>query len=542
MELVQPASTSAGIQKTPAFRLPPELVDRAATSMCWITAFCAVTSFIAIPLENLLQPEMAGVFQDPVQRLILLSLVFVSLGFIALIRMGTVSKYTLLDIGTGFRVFVAFTIGWYETSLPVQVDHPVRGMSAIALWVILTSFFIPNSRLKTAFACVACALAWPVTYYIHSQMNDYPPYPINRMIVWLFPIVLMSIWAYVVNSRMLQMYISNQRAEELGSYKLDYVIGKGGMGEVWRARHRLLIRDAAIKLIRPEVLAGLNGRQESLMRKRFEREAQATASLRSPHTVDLFDFGMTKDRAFYYAMELLDGVDLQTLVERYGPLHPGRVKKILLEVCESLGEAHHHGIIHRDIKPKNLVLSRLGLQYDFTKVLDFGLAKSIRPHDASLMTMEGVATGTPAYLAPEIAMGEARIDGRSDIYSLGCVAYFLLTGQLVFNEPSPTALALAHVQKQLVAPSQRTELPIPAGLEALVLKMLSKDPNDRPHDAEELAAMLNALTDIPEWTAEDAKEWWHTNLPELATPPTCQDTDLEITSDFSVVDAAKLKA
>lgn len=543
MELVQPASSTGVAQKTPAFRLPSELVDRAATAMCWITAFCAITSFIFIPLEHLLQPEMAGVFQSPSQRLILLLMVFVSLGFILLIRTGAVSKYTLLDVGTGFRVFVAFVIGWYETALPIHTDHPVRGLSAIALWIILTSFFMPNSPLKTALAVIASASAWPVTYLIHAKLNGYPSPPINRMLVWLLPIAMMSIWAYVVNSRMLQMYLSNQKAEEMGSYKLDYVIGKGGMGEVWHARHRMLFRDAAVKLIRAEVLAGLNGRQETMMRKRFEREAQATASLRSPHTVDLFDFGMTKDNAFYYAMELLDGVDLQTMVERYGPLHPGRVRKILMEVCESLEEAHHHGIIHRDIKPKNIFLSRLGLEYDFTKVLDFGLAKSIFVRDMSLMTLEGVATGTPAYLAPEIAMGEADVDGRADIYSLGCVAYFLLTGQLVFNEPSPTALALAHVQKQPIPLSERTELPIPAGLEAIVMKMLSKEKSARPRSAEELSRMLKSLMDVPEWTAEDAKVWWQTNLPEVAEPVICGgNSESESTSEFAVMSTAKLKA
>ncbi len=509
--------------------------------MCWITAFCAITSIIAIPLEHLTQPEMAQQFSDPGQRLILLLLVFVSAGFLVLLRTGWLSKYTLLDVGSWFRVFVAFVIGWYETAMPIHTDYPVRGLSAVALWVILTSFFMPNSPVKTALVCLGSVIAWPVTYFLHLKIYDFPPPPLNRLVVWLFPIVMMSVWAYVVNSRMLQMYLKNQRAEEMGSYKLDYVIGKGGMGEVWRARHRLLARDAAIKLIRPEILSGLSGRQEDLIRKRFELEAQATAALRSPHTVDLFDFGMTKDHSFYYAMELLDGIDLQVLVERHGPLHPGRVKKILLEVSESLNEAHKHGIIHRDIKPKNIVLSRLGFQYDFTKVLDFGLAKSILPHDATLMTMEGVATGTPAYLAPEIALGESKIDGRSDIYSLGCVAYFLLTGQLVFNEPSPTAMALAHVQKEPVPLSLRTELPVPPELEHVVMQMISKKPSQRPHDVEELMRMLNSLANIPEWTAEDAKTWWKTNLPEIAEPSPCCSKDLESTGEFAVVDPAKLK-
>jgi serine/threonine-protein kinase len=294
------------------------------------------------------------------------------------------------------------------------------------------------------------------------------------------------------------------------------MIGRGGMGEVWRARHKMLARDAAIKLIRPEMLAGVSGRQEQIARRRFELEAQATASLRSPHTVALFDFGQTKDRAFYYVMELLDGVDLQTLVERYGPLAESRVVKILLEACESLEEAHRHGLVHRDIKPKNILLCRLGLQYDFVKVLDFGLVKSLQGSDVSLMTLDGTATGTPAYLSPEVAMGEAKIDGRADLYSLGCVAYFLLTGQMVFTETNPTALALAHVQKRPAPLRERTELKISEGLEAIVLRLLEKDPANRPRSAQELSRQLGALTDIPRWSKEQAMEWWQTNLPETA--------------------------
>jgi serine/threonine-protein kinase len=253
------------------------------------------------------------------------------------------------------------------------------------------------------------------------------------------------------------------------------------------------------------------------MRKRFEREARATASLNSPHTVALYDFGVTKDGLYYYVMELLDGIDLQTLVERYGPLHPGRVLNILSQAAASLEEAHRAGLVHRDIKPKNLVLAKLGLQYDFVKVLDFGLVKlnDANP-DASQMTLDGTATGTPAYLAPEIALGESKIDGRADLYSLGCVAYYLLTGQLVFQESTPTALALAHVSKQPVPVQDRTEMPIPKGLAEIVMKLLEKKPEDRLRSAQELERRLRALADVPSWCPDAAADWWHTNLPETA--------------------------
>src|SRR6185503_17994457 len=198
--------------------------------------------------------------------------------------------------------------------------------------------------------------------------------------------------------------------------------------------------DAAVKLIRPEVLRSSTGRQELLLRKRFEREAQVTASLRSPHTVALYDFGQAKDGTFYYVMELLEGIDLQSLVDRFGPMEPARVANILHQVSQSLEEAHRAGLVHRDIKPRNIILGKLGLQYDFAKVLDFGLVKSLHQDDPgrTMSTMDGVTTGTPAYLSPEVAMGERMIDGRADLYSLGCTAYFLLTGQMVFDAPGAT--------------------------------------------------------------------------------------------------------
>src|SRR6185312_6752491 len=181
----------------------------------------------------------------------------------------------------------------------------------------------------------------------------------------------------------------------IGSYSLDSRLGNGGMGEVWRAKHKLLARDAAIKLIRPEVLRASTGRQEALLRKRFEREAQVTASLRSPHTVALYDFGQAKDGAFYYVMEMLQGIDLQTLVDRFGPMEPARVSDILQQVAHSLQEAHQAGLVHRDIKPRNILLGKLGLEYDFAKVLDFGLVKTLHPEDPdrTLTTMDGATTG-----------------------------------------------------------------------------------------------------------------------------------------------------
>jgi serine/threonine-protein kinase len=331
--------------------------------------------------------------------------------------------------------------------------------------------------------------------------------------VWLGPLIITGVAMYLINRRTISMHLRAQRAEQLGSYQLDYRIGRGGMGEVWRAKHKMLARDAAVKLIRPEVLRASSERQETMLLKRFEREAQATARLRSPNTVALYDFGQSRDGTIYYVMELLDGIDLQTLVDRFGPLHPGRVVNVLIQACESLEEAHRAGLVHRDIKPKNIFLCRLGLQHDFVKVLDFGLVKMAQHKEQSAITLEGITAGTPAYMPPEIGLADAEVDGRADLYSLGCVAYFLLTGQLVFEESSGMAQAIAHIQKTPVPPSQRTELPVPAGLEAIVLRLLAKSPADRYSSAYELGRALRAIRDVPQFCPYTAAEWWHTNMP-----------------------------
>jgi serine/threonine protein kinase len=393
----------------------------------------------------------------------------------------------------------------------------VLGHSGIAVWMLLCGLLMPQAPLRAALGAALCVLMWPAAYWVDLQIYGYQPMPLNRLLVWILPLAIVGVWMYILNNRVLSEYVRQQRAEDIGSYSLESLLGQGGMGEVWRAKHKMLAREAAIKLIRPEVLQASTGRQEELLRKRFEREAQVTASLRSPHTVALYDFGATKDGAFYYAMELLEGVDLQSLVDRFGPMEQSRVIHILSQACRSLEEAHRAGLVHRDIKPKNILLCKMGLEYDFTKILDFGLVKTIRPSgdEESLLTVDGVTTGTPAYIPPEIALGNRAIDGRADLYSLGCVAYFLLSGRMVFDEATPTAYAIAHAQKAPMPLSQRSELPISPELEAIVMQLLEKEPSSRIQTARELARRLRALRDVPQWCPDKAADWWAINMPEL---------------------------
>ena len=244
--------------------------------------------------------------------------------------------------------------------------------------------------------------------------------------------------------------------------------------------------------------------------RRFEREAQVIARLRSPHTVELFDFGMAADGALYYVMELLEGLDADSLLRRFGPTSPERAIHLLRQVCHSLSEAQSCGLVHRDIKPANIFICRYGEEYDFVKVLDFGIVGAIRgaSSDPSLMhTRENRVQGTPAFISPEQAMGTGW-DGRADIYAVGCVAYWLLTGQFVFPAKTPMEMLLQHANSPPLPLSARTELPIPRALDELVLSCLAKDPAQRPQSPRELSRRLEEVESAGAWTQERAREWW----------------------------------
>jgi serine/threonine-protein kinase len=251
--------------------------------------------------------------------------------------------------------------------------------------------------------------------------------------------------------------------------------------------------------------------------RRFEREAQVIARLRSPHTVELFDFGVAADGAFYYVMELLDGLDADSLLRHHGPVPPDRAIYLLRQVCHSLSEAQSCGLVHRDIKPANVFLCRYGEEYDFVKVLDFGIVRAVRdPADSSpAQTQENAIHGTPAFMAPEQAMGTA-FDGRADIYATGCLAYWLLTGHFVFTAETSMGLLLKHAQAAPAPPSSRTDRPIPPALDELVLSCLAKDPAKRPQSARELSRRLAEVEGANAWTQERAREWWATH--EAARP------------------------
>jgi serine/threonine-protein kinase len=285
-------------------------------------------------------------------------------------------------------------------------------------------------------------------------------------------VLLLVVAAYVIYLERLRAALRDAR--ELGAYHLDERIASGGMGEVWRAHHQLLKRPAAIKMVRR---SGVLAERKRTGQVRFAREAQATASLRSPHTVACWDYGVDEEGTLYYVMELLEGTDLQALVTDQGPQPEARVVAMLIQACRSLEEAHGAGLIHRDIKPSNLFLCRLGGEEDFLKVLDFGLVRQAGPQD-SRITARDLIVGTVGYMAPEQIEGE--VEPRSDVYSLACVAYWLLTGQKVFEGVSDLDVLGRHSREVPIPPSRRLGKPISPDLEALVLRCLSKTPADRP--------------------------------------------------------------
>jgi serine/threonine-protein kinase len=319
---------------------------------------------------------------------------------------------------------------------------------------------------------------------------------INVLIWWtLVTIVCVSISRIIHNLRR-----EVRQAMRLGQYTLEKKLGEGGMGMVYRASHAMMRRPTAVKLL-PLEKAG----EASLAR--FEREVQQTARLTHPNTITIYDYGRTPDGVFYYAMELLDGASLEAVVERDGPQPPARVLRVMEMVAGGLAEAHGLGIIHRDIKPANIFLCRQGGELDIAKVLDFGLVKVVEGTEDADVTHDGVVTGTPQYLAPEALTDPDTIDGRSDLYALGAVGYFLLTGEQVFTG-NIVEICGHHLHTEPTPPSARLGRELPADLEKLVMQCLAKEPEDRPQTAGEIRERLAEIRGFPRWRQADARAWW----------------------------------
>jgi serine/threonine protein kinase len=403
---------------------------------------------------------------------------------------------------------------------PMQL---LSGLFALTVTMMARAVLIPSTAFRTF--CLSWLAATPllVVSVVFPQPAIMPGFTLAHDFLKVLTSVNALLWLVIgttlstVTSR--TIYGLRQQvlaASEIGQYTLEEKIGSGGMGEVWRARHRLLIRPAAVKLVTARALGAGPERDPELRLRRFEREARATAGLTSPHTVQLYDFGVTDDGTLYYVMELLDGMDLDTLVERTGPVPAERAIHLLIQVCASLDDAHQNGLVHRDIKPANLIVSRIGSAWDFVKVLDFGLVKLERAEQSEQslrLTADNNVSGTPAFIAPESVLG-IETDHRVDIYSLGCVAYWLVTGKLVFEGPGKVKVMSDHVHLAPSPASSRTEAPIPPELDALILECLEKDPEKRPQSAALLQTRLQSIVVPTPWTRERAEQWWSRHAPE----------------------------
>jgi hypothetical protein len=384
----------------------------------------------------------------------------------------------------------------------------------MSFWLLLIftyAMFIPNTWRRAALVIGGLALAPELL--VVGMLLAYPEVAavmtgvgfLQRVLTMAVTAVAAVSGTHLINTLRREAF----EARQLGQYRLIEPLGAGGMGEVYLAEHRMLKRPCAIKLIHPEQ-AG-----DPRVLARFEREVQMTARLSHWNTVEIYDYGRTEDGTFYYVMEYLPGLSLEDLLQRHGPLPAERVVHLLRQTCHGLREAHASGLIHRDIKPGNIFAARRGGLYDVVKLLDFGLVKPVAEIPSARLTQEGAISGTPLFMSPEQARGLGDVDARSDIYSLGAVAYTLLTGRSPFERPRPLDVMIAHARDEAVPPS-RLQPDVPADLERVILRCLAKSPEERFQDTDSLEQALAECAAADRWTQSHAARWWQEHGPTTA--------------------------
>jgi serine/threonine-protein kinase len=389
--------------------------------------------------------------------------------------------------------------------------------------IVVYGTFIPNTWRRGALTIGVMALI-PITLILaRAAVADNPRFYLGELLPDAVILMVISCTTAVFGTYKLRsLHEEVFEARKLGQYRLKQLLGEGGMGQVWLAEHVMLRRPCAIKLIRSEKAGDAN------TLARFEREVQTMATLTHWNTVEIFDYGHTEDGTFYYVMEYLPGMSLEDLVESYGVVPPERVVHLLRQVCQALREAHAIGLIHRDIKAGNIIACERGKVYDLAKLLDFGLVKDVASaRGAANLTLDGVVTGTPAYMSPEQALGETRLDARTDIYSLGSVAYFLLTGRLPFERDTPMKMLLAHARDR-VTPLTALQADVPADLQGVILRCLEKEPAERFQDAESLESALATCECAGQWTQADAATWWQKHAERSLPRASVASTDRDV--------------
>jgi eukaryotic-like serine/threonine-protein kinase len=480
---------SAGATVPTDHLVASHLVVQAARRLEIVSSVALVAVLLLWLLVNFFECEIANEFASPAQWAPPIAALTSSAAMLLIARSGRWSSATLIRIGLVYEVVMSVSVacGAYLVAFhglaASELTNDRIGVNGVVPWTMFFTVLVPARPREALVALVISNAFVPLLYLQQVQIGAAPALSVGQFLpMFVLPYAANTVLAYVAARVVHSLGVEVRRAHDLGSYRLDVLLGRGGMGEVWRASHRMLARPAAIKLIRRDTLA----RDPSLAATaidRFEREAQVIASLQSPHTVALYDFGVTDDGSLFYVMELLEGVNLEVLVRKFWPLPPERVVYLLRQVCSSLAEAHHRGLVHRDIKPANIYLCHRGMEHDVVKVLDFGIVKkAVTDDEPAVRALTGAndIAGTPDFMAPEIATGASNIDGRADIYALGCVAFWLLTARPVFEEATPLAAIIAHVRGHPIPPSTATEFDVPAALDQIILDCLAKDPEARP--------------------------------------------------------------
>ncbi len=405
---------------------------------------------------------------------------------------------------------------WGLTRLYWTLAH----IYGLALYCMLRAALVPSSSRRTFVLTALAGVPLLVMATMTSSPFDPPELTgsvipsaytgsigaVNFIMQWAFTVAICTVMSKIIFGLRREL----KELRQLGQYTLEAKIGEGGMGTVYRARHAMMRRPTAIKLLSSD--ANSQNRHE-----RFEREVQETARLTHPNTITIFDYGRTPSGVFYYVMELLDGATAEAVVELAGPMPAERVVHVLTGLCGSLAEAHGVGLIHRDVKPANIVLCSQGGRPDVPKLLDFGLVKEFGQAPATDLTDASIVTGTPLYMAPEMITDPDTIDERADIYALGAVGYFLLTGTHVFSGKTAVEVCSHHLHTKPEAPSERLGSVVPEGLAAILLRCLAKQPDDRPASAAALAALLLTCIGDRAWTVQDAEAWWGTHGATLAS-------------------------
>ncbi len=470
--------------------------------------------------------QIDQIIQGTVSAILVLVATLLSLQIKYSFRMLRVLEFTLFGVAALYFAFlqlVMFHHGQIVLDWQIALDNQgevlrLANSSNILRWfalIVAYGTFVPNTWKRSAIFVGILAMI-PISLMFTVCLNC----PIMGPHLWqsLFDMITVlgmgSAIAIFGSYKISELHQEAIQARKLGQYQLKYLIGSGGMGEVYLGEHMMLRRSCAIKLIQP----GHNGDRTSM--SRFEREVKAMAKLTHWNTAEVYDYGLAEDGTFYYVMEYLPGMSLQELVDRYGPLSPARTIHFLRQICDALQEAHSIDLIHRDVKPSNVIASRRGGVFDVAKLLDFGLVQNVgvaADHDNKL-TVQGIVLGSPPYMSPEQAMGKSNLEARTDIYSLGGLAYFLLTGRPPFDRETPMQILMAHVYEQ-VTPLSEIVPDIPPDLEEIILRCLSKAPNDRFQDAESLEEALAECENGNQWSRKEAFQWWQENgRPENLEP------------------------